>query len=349
MVPLRLRAMARPFTVIAAAALLAACSTPGSGGSSSEATTAAGGDCDGYPSGDIELVVPYSPGGGFDTWARLIAPYLAENLPNNPNVVVVNREGAGGLVGVTEVLGAEPDGSTIAITEPGILATSQIAGTTDADFTGLRALGRLTVTPEVIVVAADSEFDSIEDVQAAAESGPVLMGTGGLAAVNIVSFDALGIPFDNVVHEGSSEALLSVIRGDTQITVFPITSVREGIAGGDLKPLVVVGDRPSEGQPGAEEVADVPTLDEATGVDGLGGSLVQSRILVAPPETPDCVVDTLDAAIAASFEDQEFLDQVAAADYVADHATADETQEVVSGTYSALQEYADLLREQLES
>src|SRR5688572_17173950 len=79
--------------------------------------------CAGFPTSDIELVIPYGPGGGFDTWARLVAPVLQEKLPTDVNVVPLNREGAGGLVGVTEVLGAQPDGHTIVITEPGVLAT----------------------------------------------------------------------------------------------------------------------------------------------------------------------------------------------------------------------------------
>lgn len=330
--------------LVGLALVLAACGQSGSS-AAADPSEATGDDCDGYPSGDVELVIPYGPGGGFDTWARLIAPALQDEL--GVNVVPVNREGAGGLVGVTEVLGAEPDGSTIVITEPGVLATQQIAGTTDADFSGLRAIGRITVGPEAIVVAADSEWETIEDVQAAAADGPLLMGSGGIAAINIVAFDELGIPYNDVPHDGSGEALLSVIRGDTAIAVFPLTSVAEGVSGGDLRPLVIVGDGPEEGQPNHDIAEGVPTLDEVTGTDGIGDALAQTRILAAPPGTPDCVIAILDEAMAAVYENSEFLDQADQAGLTPIHGSAAEAQEVIDVTFSTLEGYRDLLVENL--
>lgn len=309
-----------------------------------------GSACEGYPTDDIEFVVPYSAGGGFDAWARLVAPVFAENLPNSVNVPVVNREGAGGITGVTEVYGSPPDGTRMVITEPGILATAQISGTSDLDFSQLSAVGRVTVGPEVIVANANSEWNTIEDVQAAAsEDSPVLMGTGGLAAINIVSFDALEIPFDNVVHEGSSEALLSVIRGDTQIALFPLSSVAEGIRAGDLKPLLVVGTAPGDENPDADVVEGIPTLDEATGEDGLGAALEQHRIVVGPPELPECIVQIQSDALTAVFEDPEFITQVEEAGLVPAHTDAAEAQGILQNTIDTLNEYSDLLEESFES
>ena len=328
-------------TVLSAAGLAACNGIGGTGGSGGDA-------CDGFPSQDITFVIPYGPGGGFDTWARIVAPALEGHLANDVNVIVENREGAGGLVGVTHVLGVEPDGYTTVITEPGVLATQQIAGTTEADFSSLRAIGRLTVGPEVIVVAANSEWASIEDVQAAASaSDPLLMASGGIAAVNIVSFDALELPYTDVPHDSSPEALLSIIRGDTDIAVYPLTSVRDGIIAGDLKPLVLIGEPPAEGAPGAEEVEGVPTLDEATGTEGLGAALAQSRIIAAPPETPDCVVAALDQALTETFADEAFLAQVDEAGFIPVHGSAEQAQEVIDITFSTLEDYAELLRENL--
>lgn len=316
-----------------------------------ESATTAGGDaeqCSDFPRSDIEFVVPYSAGGGFDTWARVVAPVMAEQLPSDVNIPVINREGAGGITGVTEVFGSPPDGSRLAITEPGILATAQISGTSDLDFSELDVIGRLTVGPEVVVVRSDSEWNSIEDVQAAAEDGPVLMGTGGLAAVNIVSFDALGIPFENVVHEGSSEALVSVIRGDTEIALFPLNSVAEGIRSGDLKPLLLVGTPPDEANPDADVVDGLATLDEATGQDGLGAALEQHRVVVAAPDTPDCMIETLDDALSATLADEGVQGRLDEAGLVPAHFGAADGQEVLQNTIDTLNEYQDLLRQSFE-
>jgi len=325
--------------------VLAACGTQ-AGSSDGDGSPAAGGDCDGYPSEDVDFVIPYGPGGGFDTWARLVAPVLQEEL--GVNVVPVNREGAGGLVGVTEVLNTEANGYTIVITEPGVLATQQIAGTTDADFSELQAIGRLTVGPEVIVVAEGSEWESIEDVQAAADpADPFLMASGGIAAINIVAFDELGLPYTDVPHDASPDALLSIVRGDTDIAVYPLTSVAEGISGGDLKPLVLIGEPPAEGQPGADLVEGIPTLDEATGTEGIGAALAQTRIVATPPGTPACVVDVLDQALASVFENEDFLAGLDEAGFIPVHGSAAEAQEVINVTFSTLEGYSDLLIENL--
>jgi tripartite-type tricarboxylate transporter receptor subunit TctC len=318
-----------------------------SGDASPAATTAA--DCEGgYPNEDITWIVPYSPGGGFDTWSRLVAPFMEKHLPNNPTVVVENKSGAGGLVGVTEAYGADPDGYTVAITEPGILATSQIAGTTEIDPAQLRAVGRVTVSPEVMVVAGDSAWDSIEDVQAEAESRALKMANGGIAAINVVTLDELGIPWESVFHEGSSESILSLVRGDTDFSIFPYTSLLEGIQAGDTKPVLLIGTKPSSpDEPGYEEAQDVPTLDEATGKEGLGAALEQHRIVVAPPGTPDCVVDILSDALQASLEDPELLAQAEEAGLLPVPLDAAGTQEIVENTVTTLNEYADLLREKL--
>lgn len=328
------------------AALAVACSDdaqPTAESNGSNGSDSGSEECTDYPGSDVEFVVPYSPGGGFDTWARVIGPVMGDRL--GTNIPVINRDGAGGITGVTEVYGSRPDGSRIAITEPGILATAQISGTSDLDFSQLDVIGRATVGPEVIVVRADSEWNSIEDVQAAAESGPVLMGTGGLAAINIISFDELGIPFENVAHEGSSEALLSVVRGDTQIALFPLTSVAEGIRAGDLKPLVLVGTPPGEENPDADVVAGVPSLDEVTGKDGLGSALEQHRLVVTAPDTPECIVDALSTAMGEVFADTEFLATLDEAGLVPAHVDAAEGQEILQNTIDTLTEYKDMLGE----
>jgi tripartite-type tricarboxylate transporter receptor subunit TctC len=327
--------------------------TPTSGGATPAATPAAtpvatADDCAGYPAGDVTFVIPYGPGGGFDTWSRLVAPKLQAHLPNGVNVIPTNREGAGGLVGVTQVLNSTPDGYTIVITEPGVLATQQIAGTTEANFRELRAIGRLTVGPETIVVAATSDWQTIEDVQADTnEANPLLMASGGIAAINIVSFDQLDLPYTDVPHDTSADALLSLIRGDTDIALYPLTSVAAGINGGDLRPLVIIGDPPAAGQPNAELAEGVPSLDEVTGNEGIGDALAQTRIVAAPPGTPDCVVAILDQALADVFADEEFLAQLDEAGFIPVHGSAQTAQDVIEITYTTLEGYADLLRENL--
>lgn len=313
------------------------------------ASPSAAADCEGgFPSKDVTIIVPYSPGGGFDTWARLVAPFMSKYLPNNPNVLVENKSGAGGLVGVTEAYGSPADGYTIAITEPGILVTSSIAGTTEIDPAQLKAIGRVAVSPEVLVISGTSEWDGIEDLQAEGKNRSLKMSNGGIAAINVVTLDALDIPWESVFHEGSSESILSIVRGDTDFAIFTYTSMLEGIQAGDTKPVLLIGTKPtSDEQPGFAEAQGVPTLDEVSGTEGLGAALEQHRIIVAPPNTPDCVVTILSDALQASLADPELVEQAAAAELLPVPVDAAGTQEIINNTITTLNGYSDLIKEAL--
>src|SRR5690606_202839 len=99
-----------------------------------------------YPNRDIHFIVPYSPGGGYDTLARTLAPFLAKHLPGNVNVIIENRTGAAAQVGTAYLQRSAPDGYTIGISNiPGLMAAEVLQETPPyrlADFTWL---GRVTV------------------------------------------------------------------------------------------------------------------------------------------------------------------------------------------------------------
>lgn len=341
--------MAGLLSVAACSAGTPAATSPGPTGTAA-ATTPAAASCEGFPARDIELVVPYSPGGGFDTWARMVAPYMEANLPTDVNIVITNKSGAGGLVGVTEVYGSPADGYKIAITEPGVLVTQQIAGTTEVDPTRLRGIGRFAVSPEVIFIGEENThgWETIADVQAYAEDQPLKMAHGGVAAVNVISMGALGLPYEGIFHEGSSESVLSVVRGDGDIAVFTWTSMIEHIQAGDIKPVVIVGTKNPDIMPAYELAEDVPSLDEASGQEGLDAALEQHRILVAPPETPDCVIDILSQAFLTSLEDPELIADAEEAELLPVPLGAADTQAIIQNTHDAFQQYAEQIREEID-
>jgi tripartite-type tricarboxylate transporter receptor subunit TctC len=315
------------------------------------AASASADDCEGYPSKDVEFIIPSDPGGGFDTWGRILAPALEKTLPNGPNVLPINRPGAGTLAGTQEVYGSKPDGTRVVINDPGTIALAQITGETEMDLAKFTAIGRVATTPEVIVTGADSEYDTIESLVAAAEGGEkVRMGTAGLGASNVVALSKVGmpIPFEFNVHDGSGEAALSVVRGDTAYTMFPVTSVLDSIKAGDLKPLVVVGATPASGEPGAEELAGVPTIDDLTG-ESLGEVLQQHRIVMAPPGTPDCMVEILSTAMNEALADPEVVAQAEEAGLIPAATDAAEARALLDESLSTYEGEADVLKGQLES
>jgi tripartite-type tricarboxylate transporter receptor subunit TctC len=326
-----------------AALVIGAC-----GGDDGEGAAASNADCGDFPNKNVELIIPASPGGGNDTWGRLIAAAMEKTLPGQPTVTPVNEPGAGTLLGISEVYGAEPDGYTIGIAEPGVISTSQLAGTTQVDIEKLRFVGRLTMSAEALVVSSKSDWNTLDDVKAAAAEQPLKMAMAGLAAVQVVSLDAVDLPYTTVNHEGSSEAVLSLVRGDSDFAIFTLASLGNDIRNGDVKPVMIIGEKPESGTPGAEEAGEATTLDEVSGEEGLGVALQQHRMLIAPPETPDCVVTALSDSMMAAFEDPEFLEQVEAAEFEPHPLPAAEAQEIAIGVLESLAPYEELLAAELE-
>lgn len=118
-----------------------------------------------FPTKEIKLVVPYSPGGGFDTAARMVGPYMEKYLPNNVSVIVENMPGGGGNIGLGEVYKAKPDGHTIGLVNlPGHFV-KQILGEATYDLQKLEYLGNITTTTYLAAASQKSNYTTLEDFQ----------------------------------------------------------------------------------------------------------------------------------------------------------------------------------------
>ena len=358
MFPRGVSAMSAGGAVLVTAGLLACTTTPPSttgptappASPAAPSPTSAAAACDGYPSRNIEVVIPSSPGGAFDFWGRLIAGGLEEHLPGDVAVVPMNRPGGGQMLGSTEVYNAPSDGYTLLFMEPGRIATAQTLGETDIDVKSFRGIAQVNVQPEVMVIGGQSEWDTVDEVLAASEQSPIRFGHDGLAAVQVLPLEILGIQWQGVLHEGRSEVVLAMARGDVDMMIFAVTSLADGILAAEHKPLLIIGEKPAEGEPGYEAVADTPTFSEQAGseLEALGDALAQHRMLMAPPETPDCVIEILETAALASMEDPDLLQRVEQSDEAVHPRSAGETQQIIDNALDALQPYAELLQGTLE-
>lgn len=214
-----------------------------------------------FPDGTIEFVVPYGPGGGFDTAARALAPHLEEALGPNTEIVVQNVSGAGGRRGATHVARSEPDGRTIGIFNlPGFLLPEMLGESVNYDLTELSWIGRLENQDYVLLSRGSSDIDTLDDLLAMEDIVVTSHGFGatGLAA-NQIMFSVMGLEDKNPTYvggySGTTEAMVGAVRGDGDITVSVISSARSYVDSGDLTPLAVTG---------TERIwDDVPTFEEA--------------------------------------------------------------------------------------
>lgn len=315
---------------------LAAC-----GGGGDDATAAGGEDC-AIPE-EIRLIVPFSPGGGYDAWGRLMAPVMAEKLGEGVDIVVENISGGGGMRGVNTLYSGPADGSQIAIFSPQDVALAQTLGHAEDDFdlTTMTFLGQFTEDPQVFLASADADFDSIEDLADRGE--PVLHAAQELSPIELLTYDAYGVDAEYVLHEGTPEVSLAILRGDADVTVGSLSSILEYLESGDMKPILYVASEEATPEtPGYEQIKDAPTA-RTTGHPELAENLLQNRVVAAAPETPDCVADALSGALAETLEDPEFISQAEEAALVVVPAGPEEAAEAVTRSLDTMTENRDVL------
>ncbi len=294
--------------------------------------------CESYPVEDVSLIVPYAPGGGFDTWARLMAPYLSEYL--GANVQVENIEGGGGMRAVNQVYAAPPDGSTIIFTEPGFMSVNQVLGRAgDLDVRNMTYLGQTTVDPQVFTVAPDSGIESIEDLA----RQPVNHAAQDISPIETITYDAFGVDAEYILHEGTAETVLAIQRGDADVTVTSLSSILEYLRSGDLQPILFLGtEEITPDLLGYEQLENVPTVSDL-GHAELAEALEQFRVLAAPPELSECAATPLSEALSDTLSDPDFEAEATEANLRVIPAGAEETQQRVAQTYETFEEYSDTL------
>jgi tripartite-type tricarboxylate transporter receptor subunit TctC len=315
--------------------LLAGCGGSGGGG----------GDAADFPEEDITFLVGVTPGGGFDTWARALAPYLEEHLPGDGSVVVENLTGAGGLRMVNTMLASEPDGLTIAITNTIGLASAQVSGQAEnLDLEELTWLGRLSDEPMTVLVRDDSEFQTMADLQAAAEDAPLrgaitsLGASLGVGALLVA--DAYELDWTPVTHDGGTEASLSLVRGDTDFMVDSLFSRADEVAAGDLRPIVNLSEQTSE------ELPEASALDD--GHDALVTALGLRRDIAAPPDLPEEIRQALADALTQALEEPDLQAEIEAAGLQHDTLSADDLQSSVVELVDVYEQHEQLLTEALQ-
>ena len=219
-----------------------------------------------FPAKPIRLVVPYPPGGTTDIQARVIAQKLQELT--GATVVVENKAGAGGNIGVDAVLKAPRDGYTIGITAMNSFAinphlTKRLPYDVARDVQPITLIGSL---PNIVVVNPDLPARSLKDLAALAKAGDLTYATPGAGtsvhlAAEMLS-DSLGMKMRHIPYRGDAPALQDVLGGRVPVMVANLPGVIEHVRAGKLRALAVTSARRSPLLP------DVPTVAEA-GVPGF--------------------------------------------------------------------------------
>ncbi len=235
-----------------------------------------------WPDKAIRLIVPWPPGGGTDIISRVISDKLSSTL--GWKIVVENKPGAGGTLGLDAAAKARPDGYTIAMGQFSNLAIapSLMSGLPYDPIKDFAHITLVSAIPVAIAVGADSPIKPFADLVAAAKANPgkLLFASPGNATVAHISGEylqkAVGIKYKHLPYKGTAQALPDVMSGRANFYMASVESVRGPAKAGQLRLIAVTSARRASGFP------DVPMVAES----GFAGfSAVTWFGLVAPAGT----------------------------------------------------------------
>ena len=249
---------------------------------------------DRYPARPIRMIVPFTPGGSTDIYARTLSPRLAEAV--GQQVVVDNRSGAGGALGAELAAKAPPDGYTLWIGQTANLAIGPALRKKNA-YDPVRDFAPITLVQKAssaIVVAAGSPIKSLNDLIAAAKKNPqgVTYGSAGVGTAGHINGHlinvAAGIDMTHVPYKGASPAMLDLQAGRITVMATSIGSSAGMIKQGKIRAISTTGAKRARALP------DVPTAAE----QGLKGFDVTTwHAILAPANTPQPIIGRLNTEL----------------------------------------------------
>jgi len=243
----------------------------------------------GYPERPIKIIVPFAPAGPTDIMARILARHLGEALGGT--IVVENRPGAGGNIGIGIAARAEADGYTLLVTSSAYVVNpslyAKIPYDPSKDFAAIAELG---TSPNVILVDPKLGVNSVADLIARAKANPneLNYASPGIGTTPHLSGELFkircGINLTHVPFSGAGPAIQAILTGTTQVAFAALPPAHPQIESGALKALAVTGEHRWFDLP------DVPTMVELGYKDFVSDTF---QGFLAPANTPAPLVDLI--------------------------------------------------------
>jgi tripartite-type tricarboxylate transporter receptor subunit TctC len=295
-----------------------------------------------YPSRPVTFVVPFAPGGGTDITARTVAAKLSQiwNKTGQP-IVVENRGGAGGVIGVDAVAKAKPDGHTLLIANVGTQSINptlyaKLPYNADSAFAPISLICEL---PFVLMASPRFAPNSVKELIALARSQPdkvtyASSGSGGSPHLTAELFQLLtGTRLTHVPYKGGGPAMIDLMAGHVDLLFASVLEGSGHIKAGKLKGLAVTHARRNPALP------DVPTIAEAGVPGGESGSWIA---LLAPAGTPQAIILKLNADVKEVVADPGVREKLIGQGAVPQSTTPAELQKLIDADR---ERYGRIIRE----
>ena len=274
-----------------------------------------------YPKGPIQLVVPFSSGGATDIFWRTLGEQFSKNL--KANIAIVNKPGGGGIVGMSTVVTAKPDGYTLCAGNSDTLDITPLF-TKDLPFDTINDLTYMVKVanfPQTLVVRTDSPFKTLDDVIAFARTNPKKLkastpgfGTNPYMALQLLNYDAKAeiVP---VNFTGGGENVTAVLGGHVDLGAVALPPVKSQVLAGKIRILAIFSKERHPLYP------DIPTAYEK----GYRQTLVDTGMgIVGPKGLPAEVIKKWEQVVQTTLKDPAVISAIHKFDFVPDYQTGDQ-------------------------
>lgn len=288
-----------------------------------------------YPEKTVTMIIPFPAGGRTDLVGRIVAQGLEKNL--KVAIAVVNKAGAGGVVGAKEVANARPDGYTIA-TFSSAVVSAQYTVETPTNLADYEVVGLIEVSPATLAVQYTAPWKTLREFVTHAKANPDQIRLGMIPGASAQVFaggltDAAGIKLTFVPFNGDAPGAIALAGGHIESHIAVPVSYNTLVAANKVKMLGVAADQRLSLYP------DVPTFKEQ-GVDLVIGSF---HAVFAPKGTPADVLKTLDAALQKALADPQTKEQMTNAGLDIDYRNREDTQKFLAGQDQSYRRLIDKL------
>ncbi|WP_196493720.1 tripartite tricarboxylate transporter substrate binding protein [Ornithinibacillus caprae] len=253
-----------------------------------------------YPNREIEMVIPWDPGGGSDIEGRVVVEHVEEAL--NQSMVVVNIPGVGGTIGAEELLEKDPNGYHIGQIHDGHLVAHH-TGVTEVNYDDFEPIASMTASNQILAVSSEMNVDSLEEFVEYGKDNQINFGgtVSGIPRVWVEQIGTeLGIKYNLVGYEGLGEAIQALAGAHVDAVIVDYPSAIEFVEAGHMK-FIAIGTEERE-----DKLSDVPTFKES-GYDILMGI---NRGYVAPGGTDPEIIQILSEKFEEVASSDDFIEDV---------------------------------------
>ncbi len=251
-----------------------------------------------YPSKNINMIVPFSAGGGTDAVARKLGSLMEKEL--GTSVVIVNRTGGAGAVGMTFGATQKKDGYTITMITREIVSLP-LMNLSPISYKDFELVSLVNMDPAVVLVEKDSKYQTLDELLADAKANPEKIKFASTAKPNFYALaieNEAGVKFNHIPYNGAGEVIPALLGKHADFSLMGPGEAIGQLKAGQLRALGIMADTRIESLP------DVATLKEL-GHDVVSGTW---RGIAVPKGTSPEIITALDAAIKKSVESDDFKD-----------------------------------------